>query len=134
MQEWIETSEIIRNVRGSVDYGNLLNADDWRGMLKNKLSDPQVPQLIREISDNGFNVPIRIGKDMPNNWELGNGHHRLSVAILLGLEKVLITDNVGDSGIHGYIIAHRYDSGGSEILADMVDEAIDWTNWPNPTF
>jgi glutaredoxin-related protein len=33
-----------------------------------------------------------------------------------------------------YLPGNYEDSKGAEILADMVDTAIDWENWPNPTF
>lgn len=142
MEEWTKVSEIIQNVKSSADFGELEDVDDWYNMLKDKLSDNQVPELIRRIQRDGFTVPIYVNKSgnpyddyFEDGWYLGNGHHRLCVAILLGLNEVLTTDEDGNTGYSGYILAvSGEDNKGAQMLADMVDTAIDWDNWPNPTF
>lgn len=129
MTTWMKVSEIIRNVKESYDYGDLDTKEDWRGMLKWKLSDEQSVQLIREIQQNGFTTPIYLDDVGDNRCILGNGHHRLSVAILLGLDKVLTTNSSGESGFHENVLTSYEDVRGAKMLADMVDTAIDWENW-----
>jgi hypothetical protein len=138
MKEWTKVSEIIENLSEFGDYGYLEpldNPDDWREMLKEKLAHDQVPELIRRIQAEGFNVPIRLEKRGPRDWYLGNGHHRLSVAILLGMDEILTTSEFSYA-YDNYLYSKDSvsDSKGARMLADMVDTAIDWENWPNRTF
>jgi len=61
---------------------------EWFRLIASKTQDPQTPAIIRAIEDEGFNVPICIEIKSETYWKLGNGHHRLSLAILLGLDEI----------------------------------------------
>jgi hypothetical protein len=134
MKEMTKVHEIIQNLAqfGDFEYLDPLdNPDDWKEVLKYKLSHDHVPELIRRIQRDGFTEPIRLEKRGPRDWYLGNGHHRLSIAILLGYDEIPTTN---EYEAWDYLPGNYEDSKGAKILVDMVDTAIDWENWPNPTF
>jgi len=130
MPKMTKVAEIIREAQESVDlYTFDGSPEQWKKLLKNKLSDPWVPALIREIQEKGFTVPIRYGYQ-----EIGNGHHRLAIAILLGMEEIPTTDNVFESsgwdGRRVLELNEKPEDGiGAKKLANMVETAIDWDNW-----
>lgn len=137
--EMTKVTDIIANAVQSADYPSFDGSvASWKRLLKLKLSDEWVPALIRRIQTEGFNTPIRIGKYEPGNWYIGNGHHRLAVAIFLGFEEVPTTHDVFESwGIGGWTDRTAVqkdelpeDEQGAQKLASMVDTAIDWDNWP----
>lgn len=133
--ETTKLTDILANVRNSSDFDEFDGSpDSWKMLMKSKLSDYWVPALIREIQEKGFNVPIYLDKTYKGNWDVGNGHHRLSVAILLGLDEVLTTEYVNESRTFArdsvQALATDEDRDGAWKLASMVDTAIDWDNWP----
>lgn len=133
--EMTKVTDILANVRNSSDFDEFDGSpDSWRMLLKSKLSDFWVPALIREIHDKGFNVPIYLDKTIKGGWDVGNGHHRLAVAILLGMDEVPTTYDWDESQTYHRELVKRLandeDRAGAWILADLVDNAIDWDNWP----
>jgi hypothetical protein len=135
VQEMVKVKEIIKNATESGDFGEFDGSvRSWKMLLMHKLGDRQVPALIRAIQTEGFNVPIYLDRDDSDGWIIGNGHHRLSVAILLGMDEVPVTENEYDSDLSR--IRHKLDSlpeddKGAQIIADMIETAIDWDNWDN---
>jgi hypothetical protein len=135
--ETTKMTDILANVRYSSDIDGFDGSvKSWKTLLKVKLSDFWVPALIREIQAKGFKVPIHLDKYTPGSWDLGNGHHRLAVAILLGLDEVPTTENWDESMMFDrdsvQRLAQSDDSDGADKLANSIEYAIDWDNWPEP--
>lgn len=85
----VPVSEILRKVQRTMDcYSPGDRWDEWFRMIENKTFDSQTPAIIRAIETHGFTDPVCIQEHGENNWYFGNGHHRLSVAILLGLDEI----------------------------------------------
>lgn len=88
--EMVSVEWLLNNIHYSVDS---LNDDsghiDFEYMLRDKATDYSFPGLVHTIWERGFRVPICL---YPNpygaDWALGNGHHRLSAAILLCLDQI----------------------------------------------
>lgn len=85
----VAVSEILRRVVDSYDNYPLHTVEGWQEMIATKGGDRQIPSIIRAIQEHGFLDPICI-EEFPTSgeWCLGNGHHRLVVAILLGLDSI----------------------------------------------
>jgi hypothetical protein len=135
VQEMVKVAEIVENATSSVDFGEFDGSvRSWKTLLMYKLGDRQVPALIRAIQTEGFNVPIYLDRDDPDEWIIGNGHHRLSVAILLGMDEVPVTDIEYDSDLsrtRNKLDSLPEDDKGAQIIADMIETAIDWDSWDN---
>lgn len=85
----VSVTEILQKVKTTCD-GYLPGSDfrEWARMISTKLADGQTPAIMRAINRYGFTDPICITVKGSETWELGNGHHRLSLAILLGLDEI----------------------------------------------
>lgn len=95
----VPVTELLRNLVYSVDQGPLDTPEHWHGLMRYKSEDHTFWQLCDAIPERGFTVPIcvRLSPDndprrpwAPSGWHLGNGHHRLCAAILLGLDSVKV--------------------------------------------
>lgn len=85
----VAVTEILTRVASTADgYSVQDGAHEWFRLMWNKLRDSQTPAIIRAIEEQGFTDPICIEEDYGNTWRLGNGHHRLAIAILLGLDEI----------------------------------------------
>jgi ParB-like nuclease family protein len=85
----VAVSEILSKVYSTADgYDVGDGPHEWFRLIGSKMQDRQTPAIIRAIQDNGFNVPICIEVYQDEYWKLGNGHHRLAIAILLGLDEI----------------------------------------------
>jgi len=84
-------SKILAEVKESCDVGYLDTPGDWFHMMSRKASDPNFGRLLQAIPDQGFLDPIGIYWSY-DHWTLGNGHHRLTAAILLGLDEIPVID------------------------------------------
>lgn len=96
--EWI-----LKNVTYSVDgfnrcadhdyYGYRCDSDcssemDWQMMIEDKFWDTNL-QMMLSIMESGIRNPICLRNyHASGRWEQGNGHHRLAMAILTGMESV----------------------------------------------
>lgn len=93
----LSVSEIMQNTNSSTDLGNF---DDWDRVLAAKVSHDHFDWIVDQIMRDGFTMPIVLHGDRWGNggWTLGNGHHRMCAAILLGLDTipVVITDSPWD--------------------------------------
>lgn len=121
----VSVSEIMRNLTDSADNYSLSTVYGWFWMLENKLSDSQTPSIIRAIEEFGFLDPICITKGF-DGWRLGNGHHRLCIAIMLGIDEIPVDFS---SWYSRGSTAHSSDlhyKRGDTALADWI--ASFWTN------
>ncbi len=106
--------ELMRNLTDSYDDYDLSTPEGWLDMLAEKASDREFPALLRARRADGQVDPSAVsdwyGRDGEPLWELGNGHHRLVAAILLGWDAVLVafSENPTDR-ISGYGTSKAYD-------------------------
>lgn len=88
----MSVGEILRRANSSGDLGSINNAEDWFGILAGKVSHDHFDWLCDKIDDEGFTIPIVIGTHEDYDGEIaytiGNGHHRLCAAILLGIDSI----------------------------------------------
>jgi ParB-like nuclease family protein len=87
--EMVSVAELLKKITSTAD--GFFPGDDgseWFRMMEYKGGEVQTPAIIRAIERYGFTDPICITAQSDNNWELGNGHHRLVIAILLGLDEI----------------------------------------------
>lgn len=98
--EYWTVEEIMNTVTGSVDQGSLDSAADWQRLLYMKFDSPRRISMIDDIMENGILDPIEIlpyaGRQSEDEIVIGNGHHRLILAILCGLDTVpvIVTDRL----------------------------------------
>ena len=82
---------LLNNIENSVDGFEIPGrlGVDWQAMIEQKSFDADFWPLVGTIINYGFRVPIVVRKDVDGwNYQLGNGHHRLTAAILLGLDEI----------------------------------------------
>jgi hypothetical protein len=88
VQYW-SIESILQNVVLSSDFEEFDGTPSmWAYIIASKGGDSQTPTLLQRISEEGFTVPICLFRDRFGNWGIGNGHHRLVCAILLGLDEI----------------------------------------------
>lgn len=78
---------LLQTITHSVDVYDLAGEDDWFDMIAQKMWDDSFWALVDTIPEKGFLYPICVQRK-EWGWVLGNGHHRLAAAILLGLDNV----------------------------------------------
>lgn len=118
--EYVSLEWALKNLTGSVDGFDDDEGVDWSGMLANKGRDGQFASLVLSMLAIGFTVPVCFWNNgYDAGWSMGNGHHRMAAAILLGLDEVFVywSEN-GD-----YMHTHRTDNGDHYAHVDN-DEAI----------
>lgn len=98
VQTW-SIQEILQKVTESADFTaydaaeyNMVeftgSATTWAYIIASKAGDDQTPILAQKILDEGFLHPICIYRTERGGYGIGNGHHRLICAILLGLDEI----------------------------------------------
>lgn len=94
VQMWT-ISDILNTVTESADFPEFDgSASTWAYLIASKGGDEWTPVLAEKILEVGFTDPICIYRTEFGGYGLGNGHHRLVAAFLLGLDSipVLYTD------------------------------------------
>lgn len=112
MTTMTKVSHILKTVRYSVDFGGIdcyagETEDDqrtamWEDILRTKSSDTGFGALVAAILANGFDPNSPIGWD-ESDYSITEGHHRLTAAILLGMDEVPTSTYGGGTGV---ICAH----------------------------
>ena len=93
--EMVPITTILRNATSSVDFNDFSGKpEDWLEMMIYKAEDESFGQLLQIIPEKGFTDPITI-TEYESGWELGNGHHRLTAAIMLGLDEIPVVFDYG---------------------------------------
>ena len=94
VQMW-SIADILHKVTLSSDYDGGWNnihfdgsSSHWAYMIASKAGDYHTPILAQKILDEGFTEPICIWRNEKGALGIGNGHHRLVCAILLGLDYI----------------------------------------------
>lgn len=86
--EMVKVSDLLKKLVDSTDDYALVLDSEWFRMMAEKSQDGQFATIVRLIQEEGFTDPIGIKKINDDAWEMGNGHHRLTAAILLGLDEI----------------------------------------------
>lgn len=88
--------ELLDCLEGSVDVGK---GDDWiTDMFIDKIADiSTMVWLLPSILHNGLQCPLNV-VDECGEFKMGNGHHRLVLALLCGIEEiqVIVSTNLCD--------------------------------------
>ena len=118
--EWL-LNNIVYSVDGFDSYDENDNkAVDFEGMISYKASDGHIGALTNTIVKHGFQVPICLYNPFGDERiGLGNGHHRLAIAILLVLDQIPVYWSDGD-----YMSTHATDT--KEFDYDEGDYADMW--------
>lgn len=86
--------DLLHNLRDSIDSFALDFYSGWQEMIRDCVRDPQFPALVRALQEYGQLDPVCVTEwytsDGEPCWEMGNGHHRLTAAILLGWETITV--------------------------------------------
>lgn len=120
--------DILRNVRSSVDFGDVDyydgDTDDdkrtafWHDVIADKSTDSGFGALVNSILENGWDSDSAVGWD-DTLFEITEGHHRLVAAILLGVDNVL-TSPYGKDGHRG-TCAHNCCTDDDGTLTGLLD-------------
>jgi hypothetical protein len=94
--EMVPVEWLLNNLVGSADgfevfdEGQLVPGIDFEEMIFYKGSDYGMGNVINAIVSSGFRVPICLYQAACGftGWHMGNGHHRLTAAILLCLDAI----------------------------------------------
>lgn len=87
--EMVSVAWIMQNLSDSIDgFCGPAGEFDWVGMISHKAADRDFMPLVGTIITHGFRVPIVIIPLDERSFKMGNGHHRLAAAILLGLDEI----------------------------------------------
>lgn len=136
----VTVTEILQKATKSDDFRDFDgSADSWFLLMVDKLEGrPSVPLLIREgVKADDFD-PIEILLDNPptvdengqttETWRIGDGHHRLVTAILLGFDSVPIVHSYGVQANRAHEgempkLYNRDDYVNAHFLADEIGQS-----------
>lgn len=122
---------LIQNVVSSCDYGSMSSPGEWALMMRGKASDSGFGWLVESIFERGLlpSGPIGIclsgGYNDYNDGSYGEGlaitegHHRLTAAILLGMDTVFISSKGKNTPINGERLSAHYQSDGKPIHIEV---------------
>jgi hypothetical protein len=98
VQSW-DIENILYHVSESADFPEFDGSSSmWAYLIASKGGDHHTPILIERILEEGFTDPICLYRTEYGGWGLGNGHHRLAAAILLGLDSIpVLVGNVAEA-------------------------------------
>jgi hypothetical protein len=122
----MKVTDLMKYVTYSIDVDDLVDVYDWQGLILNKAEDESLWALVDLIQENVFTTPICVARDA-DGWMLGNGHHRLVAAILLGLDEIpVIFSGVDADGNIDYMRVTETTTDGEDVDEwwGMVD--VDW--------
>ena len=85
--------DLLDHLEGSVDVGD---DDDWiADMFVDKINDiSTMVWLLPSILHNGLQCPLNVVYEY-GQFKMGNGHHRLVLALLCGIEEIQIIVSAG---------------------------------------
>lgn len=86
--------EILRNCKGSGDFGDIVgdSTEWWERVITTKAADSGFGHLVESYLEHGWLEGSAVGWV---NGQILNGHHRLVMAILLGLDYIPTVDMWG---------------------------------------
>jgi hypothetical protein len=88
VQMW-PIEKILKTITQSADFPEFDGTPSmWAYLIASKCGDAYTPVLAQKILDEGFTDPICIYRGHLGGLAIGNGHHRLVCAIILGIDEV----------------------------------------------
>ena len=127
----VPVASLIRTLAGScdvpfVDYGHWLH-----DLMIQKLYDDNMGDLIDIILSEGLTIPLNVNYvDYGDEFVMGNGNHRLILALLCGIEyvDVYVTDRIEHTRSGGYDWDFNEENDDySEYLKDIYLEVLSLT-------
>lgn len=119
---WMQSIEEILNEWTSVDGGE---PGDWAWLLDEKRTDDHYPQVLASIRDKGFTRPVTCDQtewadgDVCMNY--GDGHHRLAVAIDLGMTHIpMVKCGYWGDVAHSYNLDRGEYAGTSDKFRELI--------------
>ncbi len=118
VQMW-SVEKILKSVTESADYEEFDGTPSmWAYLIASKSGDTYVPILMQKILDEGFTDPICLYRGIFGGLAIGNGHHRLVCAILLGLDEIPVLYTTTDE--------YYPDASEGEDIWGSDEEVSDW--------
>jgi hypothetical protein len=117
-QMWSIT-DILNTVTESADFPEFDGSPSmWAYLIASKSGDLHTPVLAEKILTEGFTTPICIYRGRYGAYALGNGHHRLVCAIILGMDEIPVL----------YTETEEYypDASDGEDIYEEDEEISDW--------
>lgn len=103
---WVPVTFLMKNAIDSVDDFRLSCPEGWEDMISHKSADTGFGHLVESMMEHGFIEKSAIGFNL-DYGVITEGHHRLTAAILLGLDTVPVSRYGGRTYLGGEgIIAH----------------------------
>lgn len=122
--EMVSVEWLMNNLTHSVDGYSYDGGLNYEGMIKNKGGDCHFGNILHTITTVGFRVPIVVDLVYSGSGTLtlGNGHHRMTAAILLVLESIPVywAENNYMSSDKSDTEELLYDEGRFEGAGDLV--------------
>ena len=88
VSDW-NIEDILNSVTESSDFEEFDGTPSmWAYLMASKGGDEWTPDMIELIKENGITEPICIYRTTLGAYGIGNGHHRLVCAILMGMDTV----------------------------------------------
>lgn len=123
--EMVSVEWAMKNLVDSIDGFGIDGGVDFGSMLYKKATDRHFGNLIHTIVNNGFRVPVCFYYDRHHDgWALGNGHHRMSAAILLCLDQIPVFWSQGDYMSDEYTDTEKLSTTGDDTLGDWLDSEL----------
>ena len=133
--EDVSVEWLLANIDVSLDGYNINDSIDFAKMVNHKGKDDQFPILVNRIEQEGFTVPICLNRahDTAETITLGNGHHRMTAAILMCLDTIKVFWAVGtrfndslrrdvtDAEDYAHSDFTDYPEGDYEGIGDLID-------------
>ena len=112
--------ELLDHLAGSVDVGD---GDDWiTDMFVDKINDVSaMVWLLPSILHNGLQCPLNVVYDEYGQFKMGNGHHRLVLALLCGIEEIQIVVSIDSCDFKNSEIGDKEQD--SWIVSDIDSDA-----------
>lgn len=120
---------ILQNLGSTCDFGEIGSDTNWVEIIAKKFNEP----LVADMLENGQVDAICISKPGTWNgsecWKLGNGHHRLVAAIMLGWDTIRVTDGPGEWNQNGYVSDLDFDGANNDSMyrkafAELQDDML----------
>lgn len=84
----VPLADLIRELDGSIDACYWDGRDWFEQIAMDKAGDPSMGDLLNSILENGLTVPLNVISYSDDTVIMGNGHHRLILAALCGIETI----------------------------------------------
>lgn len=137
--EMVSVEWILKNSQGSVDavtdeHGNV----DYLKMVQRKGSDNGFSNLVSTIMTKGFRVPIVLclnykpwGDSEPKQVVHGNGHHRMTAALLLFLDEIPVYWSDHEA-TRDYMVTKKSESEPVDYTDDLMVGLWPVDEWEGP--